>query len=145
LAGRCVERAWLAGCATGEEAYTLAILLAEAGEPLARWRGYATDADHEALPPARRGAVTRAAAGRAARSYQAAGGTRELADYYEARGGEALPAPALRERVVFGFHQLERDVPPHVFGLVVCRELLPELAAPARRQAFATLVRALAL
>lgn len=139
------DRAWLAGCDTGEEAYSVAILLAEAAEPLARWRVYATDADHDALARARRGAVSLAAAERARAAYRAAGGAGELADHYRARGGEAVLAPALQGRLVFGYHDLARDPPPHRFGLVMCRERLGALTRPERRRAFATLTRALAL
>ncbi len=139
------DRAWLAGCDTGEEAYSLAILLAEAAEPLARWRVYATDADHDALARARRGAVPLEAAERAAKAYRAAGGAGEFGDYYSARGDEAVLAPGLQERLVFGYHDLARDPPPHRFGLVVCRERLPSLPTPERRRAFATLTRALTL
>jgi chemotaxis protein methyltransferase CheR len=114
---------WVAGCGTGEEVYSLAILLEEEGL-LERTILYATDVSSEALRMAERGvyAITRAQA--FSRNYQLAGGRRSLSDYYAAAYDAVAFDRRLRQNVVFSDHSLATD---NVFAevhLVTCRNVL---------------------
>jgi two-component system CheB/CheR fusion protein len=112
-------RCWSAGCASGEEAYTLAILLAEAiGEPEVRQRVkiYATDADDDALAQARQGSYTAA---------QVAGVPPALlAKYFEPAGERFVFRPELRRSLIFGRHDLTRDAAISRLDLLICRNTL---------------------
>ena len=114
---------WLAGCATGEEVYSLAILLQEEGI-LRRATLYATDFNDAALATAREGIYDLEKIQLATRNYQKAGGKRSLSEYYHARYGAAALDGALKERITFSNHNLASD---SVFGdmhLVFCRNVL---------------------
>ncbi len=112
-------RAWSAGCATGEEAYSLAILLTEAFEDSdrpARFRVYATDLDEEALAAARRGVFSEA---------QLAGLSPERRQkHFHEDGDEWRVRKELRKRVIFGRHDLLRDPPLASMDLLSCRNVL---------------------
>ena len=112
-------RVWSAGCATGEEAYTLAIVLAEAmGAEDFRRRAkvYATDIDEEALQEARRGSyAVRSMAGLDA-------GLRNR--YFEAAGGRFVFRSDLRRSIIFGRHDLARDAPISRLDLLACRNTI---------------------
>ncbi|HEX8906954.1 MAG TPA: CheR family methyltransferase, partial [Longimicrobiaceae bacterium] len=113
-------RVWSAGCASGEETYTLAIVLAEA-LGVERFRDlvkiYATDADDEALAQARAAAYT-------ARDLEAV--PAELREkYFEPAGGGSFAFRAdLRRLVIFGRHDLVRDAPISHLDLLVSRNTL---------------------
>ena len=114
---------WHAGCATGEEVYSLAMLLKEEGL-YERATIYATDFNEEALDLAREGIYPIEKIKAATRNYQLAGGKGSLSDNYHAAYDAARMDPALRERVVFSVHNLATD---SVFGeihLVLCRNVL---------------------
>lgn len=116
-------KVWVAGCATGEEVYSLAILFAEEGI-LDRTIFYATDIDHAALRAAEAGVYPRDRAAAMSQAYQQAGGTASLADYYTAAYGKVAFDRRLRKNVVFSDHSLATD---HVFAevqLVTCRNVL---------------------
>lgn len=116
-------KVWHAGCATGEEVYSLAILLKEEGL-YERATIYATDFSDGALDQARAGTYDIDKLQEATRNYQQAGGKTSLADYYHAAYGAAAMDPALRERIVFASHNLASD---SVFGemhLVFCRNVM---------------------
>ena len=114
---------WLAGCATGEEVYSLAILLREEGM-YDRVTIYATDFSEEALDCAREGIYEPAKLQEATRNYQQAGGKRSFSEYYLARYDAAAMDASLREKIVFSSHNLAMD---GVFGemhLIFCRNVL---------------------
>ena len=114
---------WHAGCATGEEVYSLAIVLKEEGV-YDRATIYATDFNDEALEQAREGIFEIGKLQEATRNYQQAGGKASLAEYYHARYDAAVMDSALKERIVFSGHNLASD---SVFGdmhLVFCRNVL---------------------
>jgi CheY-like chemotaxis protein len=114
---------WHAGCSTGEEVYSMAIVLREAGLE-GRARIYATDFNPEALRRAKEGIYPLEAIRNYTRNYQAAGGEASFADYYTARYESALIDRTLREHVVFSEHNLVTD---GVFGemhLIFCRNVL---------------------
>ncbi|MBV9773162.1 MAG: protein-glutamate O-methyltransferase CheR, partial [Gemmatimonadetes bacterium] len=112
-------RAWSAGCASGQETYTLVMLLAEA-LGLERFRDqvkvYATDVDEEALEQARRAHYS-------AREME--GIPVELRDrYFEPSAGGWTFRPDLRRLVIFGRHDLVRDAPISHLDLLTCRNAL---------------------
>ncbi len=114
---------WVAGCSTGEELYSFAILLHEEGL-LPRAVLYATDINAEALDKARAGvyAIDRIAA--FSENHRAAGGKGSLAQYYTAAYGGARFAESLRANAVFSDHSLATD---HAFAevhVVSCRNVL---------------------
>ena len=116
-------KVWHAGCATGEEAYSMAILIKEAG--LAeRTTIYATDFNEDALARARAGIYPLDAVREFNRNYIAAGGRASFADYYLARYDNAIMNAELKKRLTFARHNLVTD---QVFGemhLVLCRNVL---------------------
>jgi chemotaxis protein methyltransferase CheR len=114
---------WVAGCGTGEEVYSLAILLDEA-QLLSRCIIYATDVSASALRRAELGVYDVARAQEFSRNYQRAGGNRSLSDYFTAAYDQIAFDRRLRENVVFSDHSLATD---HVFAevqLVTCRNVL---------------------
>lgn len=126
-------RIWSAGCATGEEAYTLAILFSEAlagtGDP-DRFKVFATDLDDRALASARRGSYT---------SAQVAGvSPARLRRHFEKDGSGWRINKDLRRNVIFGKHDLLRDPPLASIDLLVCRNVLiyfsPEQAKAVTRR-----------
>lgn len=116
-------KVWHAGCASGEEVYSLAILLKEEGL-YERATLYATDFNEEVLERARTGIYDISKLREATRNYQQAGGQGSLSEYYHAGYDAAVMDAALRERMVFASHNLASD---SVFGemhLVFCRNVL---------------------
>ena len=114
---------WVAGCSTGEEVWSLAILLAEEGL-LDRTLIYATDINPQAL---RAGEAATYDSNRVAgfsRNYQAAGGTGSLSDYYNSAYGRAVFDRSLRKHAVFADHSLATDAVFSEVHLVSCRNVL---------------------
>ena len=116
-------RIWNAGCSTGEETYSLAILLAEEGL-LDRTRIYATDINQPVLARARDGVFPLEKMREYTENYQAAGGTRAFSEYYVAAYDGARFDPALAANVVFAQHNLVADHSFNEFHVVVCRNVL---------------------
>lgn len=114
---------WHAGCASGEEAYSLAILLAEEGLK-GRFRMYATDINNEVLQKAREGIYPLKDMQRYTRNYQLAGGTKSFSDYYSARYDNAIMMSSLREQIVFASHNLAVDADFGEMHLILCRNVL---------------------
>jgi chemotaxis protein methyltransferase CheR len=137
-----VLRIWDAGCASGEEAYSLAILLDEAGL-LDRTRIYATDMSAGAVADARSGFVPMSTMEINTTNYELAGGRRKLDDYYEVSSGAARFDPRLLENVAFAQHNLATDGPFSEFHLVVCRNVLMYFAAPLQDRVLTMLTRSL--
>ena len=116
-------RIWVAGCATGEEVYSLAILLDEEGLG-GRYRIYATDMCAAVMEEAHRGIFPLAKMKDYTENYLAAGGRRAFSEYYTARYDGALFRRRLREGVVFFQHNLATDGPFNEFQLILCRNVL---------------------
>lgn len=114
---------WIAGCSTGEEIYSMAILLREEGL-LERSIIYATDINPVSLDRARKGvfALDRMRAYTA--NYQMAGGRKAFSDYYTAAYGGALFDRSLSENVIFADHSLATDSVFSETHLVSCRNVL---------------------
>lgn len=116
-------RVWHAGCSTGEEVYSAAIVLAEEG--LApRARVYATDIGEVALAQAREGLFPLDRVAEFTAGYHAAGGSGEFSRYYHAKYGQARFRPPLVKNVLFAPHNLATDGPFNEFNLIVCRNVL---------------------
>lgn len=116
-------KVWVAGCATGEEVYSLAILLREEGL-YERTIIYATDIAPEALHKAAAGIYELSSVSAFSKAYREAGGQGSLSDYYTAGYGAAVFDKTLRDNVVFSDHSLTTD---NVFAevqLVTCRNVL---------------------
>jgi chemotaxis protein methyltransferase CheR len=122
-------RVWNAGCSTGEETYSLAIMLAEAGL-LDRVRIYATDMNDDVLARARDGAFPLEKMRRYTENYQRAGGDGDFSRYYSARDGKATFARSLVDGAVFAQHNLAQDGAFNDFQLIVCRNVLIYFARP---------------
>lgn len=115
-------RVWVAGCATGEEAYSLAIVLAEAGL-LDRTTIYATDIDTESLRVGTTAIYPADAMITATRNYQASGGHRPFSDWYVAKYDRCILSPELRPRIEFFSHNLATDSAFGEFHLIMCRNV----------------------
>jgi len=115
-------RLWHAGCGTGEETYTLAILLHEEGL-LGRCRLYASDASEGLLADARTG-VLPLPGDEDERNYRESGGKRSLSEYYTRDGNWAVLHRRLRDGVFFTQHNLTTDASFNEFQVVVCRDTL---------------------
>ena len=112
-------RVWSAGCATGEEAYTLAIVLVETmglDEFISRVKIYATDLDEDALTEARAGIYTERQIAEVNEEYRRR--------YFEASGSKFAFRRDLRRQVIFGRNDLTRDAPISRVDLLVARNTL---------------------
>ncbi len=130
--------AWSAGCASGEEVHSLALVLEEEGL-LSRSRLYATDINEGLVERARSGFLPIVRLSQDTERYQRAGGTRSLSDWYTARYDAALLRSGLRRNTVFACHNLANDASFLEFDLVLCRNVLIYFDAPSRIRALARL------
>ncbi len=116
-------RIWIAGCSTGEEVYSLSILLREEGIA-DRCRIYATDVSDAIVKRAQRGVYPLSAMQEYSRNYQLAGGTQSLSEYFTADAEWVIFSRQLRDNVVFGTHNLVSDASFNEFHLVLCRNVM---------------------
>ena len=114
---------WVAGCATGEEAYSLAILLAEEGL-LDRTLIYATDINPESLRTAEAGVYDLDRFKRFSESYALAGGRASLSNYYTAGYSSAVFDRSLKKAILFSDHSLATDSAFAEVELASCRNVL---------------------
>ena len=114
---------WIAGCSTGEEVWSLAIVLHEEGL-LDRALIYATDINPEALQAAEAGSFTLDRMAQFSRNYLAAGGTGSLSDYYSSGYGSVVFDRRLKRNIVFADHSLATDTVFSEVHLVSCRNVL---------------------
>ncbi len=122
-------RIWSAGCSSGEEAYSLAMILAETVGPdecVERVKIYGTDIDDEALRDARAGLY----------SAKAIEPVPEILreKYFEPSGSQFAVRPDLRKRMIFGRHDITRDAPISRLHLLVCRNTLMYFNVEAQSQ-----------
>lgn len=116
-------RIWHAGCASGEEVYSMAILLHEEGL-LDRSRIYATDLDQPTLDRAKGGIYRLDLMKEYTENYQAAGGKAAFSEYYRAGHGHVVMRKDLSKKIVWAQHNLVTDASFNEFHLILCRNVL---------------------
>jgi chemotaxis protein methyltransferase CheR len=116
-------RVWVAGCSTGEEVYSLAILLQEEGL-YDRTRIYATDINESVLERARAGVFPLDKMREYTQNYIKAGGKHAFSEYYLAKYDGAQFQRSLIENVVFAQHNLVSDRSFNEFNVIVCRNVM---------------------
>jgi chemotaxis protein methyltransferase CheR len=116
-------RVWIAGCSTGEEVYSLAILLKEEGL-YDRTRIYATDINETVLERAREGVFPLEKMKEYTGNYIRAGGKRSFSEYYLAKYEGVLFDRTLTQNVVWAPHNLVQDRSFNTFNVIVCRNVM---------------------
>jgi chemotaxis protein methyltransferase CheR len=116
-------RVWVAGCSTGEEVYSLAILLGEEGL-YDRTRIYATDINEVVLDRAKAGVFPLDRMQDYTENYIRAGGKRSFSEYYLAKYEGALFDRALTDNVVWAQHNLVQDRTFNEFNVILCRNVM---------------------
>jgi chemotaxis protein methyltransferase CheR len=116
-------RFWLAGCSTGEEVYSMAILLEEEGL-YDRARIYSTDLSDGVLRAARDGVFPLSHMKEYSENYLRAGGKASLSAYYTAAYTKALFRKSLQRNVVFAQHNLVTDGSFNEFQVILCRNVM---------------------
>lgn len=135
-------RIWHAGCASGEEAYSLAIILYEEGL-YDRCRIYATDISDGLLQTATRGIFPLAAMRDNTAKYLQSGGERDFSSYYTASEKHAIFRRFLRRNMVFSNHNLVSDAVFNEFNLILCRNVMIYFDASLRRRVHTLLYQSL--
>jgi chemotaxis protein methyltransferase CheR len=116
-------RIWHVGCSSGEEVYSLAILLEEQGL-YERCRIYATDISDVILERARQGVFQLRHMREYTQGYQRSGGARDFSSYYTADHQSAVLRQSLRRNIVFSQHNLVCDSAFNEFQLIMCRNVM---------------------
>ena len=116
-------RLWHAGCSTGEEVYSMAILLEEEGL-YERARIYATDINDVVIQRAKSGIFPLDRMQEYTENYINAGGKRSFSEYYTAKYDGALFSPSLLRNIVFSQHNLVTDRSFAEFNVILCRNVL---------------------
>ncbi|GAA3933221.1 protein-glutamate O-methyltransferase CheR [Chitinophaga oryziterrae] len=116
-------RIWHAGCSTGEEVYSMAILLEEMNL-LHKAVIYATDINETVLEKARKGIFSLAHMQQYSQNYQQSGGQRDFSAYYSANYEYAKFSEKLSNKIIFAAHNLVTDRSFNEFQLIVCRNTL---------------------
>lgn len=137
-------RIWMVGCATGEEVYSLAVLLEEESI-LRRATIYATDLNEDTLAVARIGAYPLEQVRSYESQYARSGGRARLSDYYTISGRSARFSRSLQSNVTWARHNLVTDASFNDFHLIICANVLiyfrPSLQERAHRLFYDSLVR----
>lgn len=123
LATKPFIRIWHAGCSTGEEVYSMAIMLREA-QLLHKAIIYATDLNHSVLTTAKKGVFPLRLMKQYSENYIASGGTGDFSKYYTANYGLAKFTETLSEKMVYSQHNLVSDSSFNEFDLILCRNVL---------------------
>ncbi len=116
-------RIWHAGCSTGEEVYSMAIMLKEEGL-LDRTLLYATDINQDVLEQARSGMFDLSVMKSYSENYNLSGGKANFSDYYTARYDKVVFNKELSKKAVFSIHNLVSDESFNEFHLILCRNVL---------------------
>lgn len=116
-------RFWHAGCSSGEEVYSMAILLTEANL-LHKSLLYATDINPIVLDTAKKGIFSLQMMKQYSENYMASGGKKDFSHYYTANYGFAKFGEDLSEKMVFSEHNLVSDGSFNEFDLILCRNVL---------------------
>ena len=123
LATYPVVKIWIAGCATGEEVYSMAIILKEE-QLLERSIVYATDINQKSLQIAKQGVYSVDGMKSYTKNYLESGGKESFSIYYTANHNSVLFDEILKQNVVFSPHNLVADKSFNEFQLIVCRNVL---------------------
>lgn len=123
LAAKPFIRLWHAGCATGEEVYSMAILLKEAGL-LNKSLIYATDINEKVLETAKKGIFPLRMMKEYSENYLDCGGQEDFSNYYTANYGIAKFNEELSQKMVFSQHNLVSDRSFNEFDFILCRNVL---------------------
>ncbi len=116
-------RIWHAGCSSGEEVYSLAIMLEE--EHLAeKTKIYATDINEALIKTAKKGIYSLESMRKYTDNYLKAGGKRSFSRYYRAKYDHAILSPELRQRIIFAHHNLVTDESFNEFNVIFCRNVM---------------------
>jgi chemotaxis protein methyltransferase CheR len=116
-------KVWIAGCATGQELYSIAILLREE-ELLNRSVIYATDINQKSLQVAKDGIYPLENMKSYTSNYQKSGGVKSFSEYYKAKYNSVIFDKTLKQNIVFAPHNLSVDRSFNEFQLVICRNVL---------------------
>ncbi|MGI2294881.1 CheR family methyltransferase [Paenibacillus sp. GXUN7292] len=116
-------RIWHAGCSTGEEAYSMAILLHEEGL-LHKAKIYATDMNEQVIDYAKSGSISLKRMQAFTKNYLQAGGKEEFSSYYKTDQKYAIIHPEIINRIVFAQHNLATDSTFNEFHIILCRNVL---------------------
>jgi chemotaxis protein methyltransferase CheR len=135
-------KVWIAGCSSGEEFYSMAILLEEEGL-LDRAMIYATDINEEALRKAQAGVYALDRVAGFSHNYAKAGGKGSLSDWYTAAYNGVIFDQRLRRNVVFSDHSLATDGDFTETHLVLCRNVLIYFERPLQDRAIALFAQSL--
>lgn len=122
-------RVWHAGCAGGEEVYSMAILLREEGL-LGRARLYATDINPRLVGRGKEAIYPIRAMREFTADYQKAGGSASFSDYYTARGDDIILRDFLRANIVWAEHNLVSDGSFNEFHVILCRNVMIYFGRP---------------
>ncbi|AWB65035.1 chemotaxis protein CheR [Saccharobesus litoralis] len=124
---------WHVGCATGQEVYSMAMLLDEAGL-LEKSRLYATDFNSGSLAYAKKGIYSQQELQDAAEGYHKAGGQKQLSYYFHSNFGSAKICDNLKSHVTFAHHNLMQDQAFAEMQLILCRNVLIYFAEPLKNR-----------
>lgn len=116
-------RIWHAGCSTGEEVYSMAILLTEE-ELYERCRIYATDMNEVVLKKAKDGIFPMDLMEEYAGNYAKAGGSAAFSEYYTAKYDHAIFRQSLKKNLIFSHHNLVTDGSFNEFNVILCRNVM---------------------
>lgn len=123
LATKPFIRIWHAGCSTGEEVFSMAILLKEAGL-LKKSLIYATDINSRVLEKVRKGIVPLNLMKQNSEGYIASGGRHDFSSYYTANYGQAKLNEDILEKIIVSAHNLVSDSSFNEFDLILCRNVM---------------------
>ncbi len=137
-------RIWHAGCSTGEEVYSMAIMLREEGL-YDRCRIYATDMNNAVLRQAREGIFPAATVQHGAPNYSRAGGTKSLSEYYTSAYGDAIFRAGLKENIIFSPHNLALEGSFNEFHLILCRNVMIYFTKPLQQRVHNLLYESLSM
>jgi chemotaxis protein methyltransferase CheR len=116
-------RIWHAGCSTGEEVFSMAILLQEAGL-LHKSQLYATDINQHVLDLAKRGTISATNFELYSSNYLKSGGKGKLLDYVTLNEQKAIVSKKIMAKISFSTHNLVTDQSLNEFHLIICRNVL---------------------
>jgi chemotaxis protein methyltransferase CheR len=133
---------WYAGCSTGEEIYTMAIVLKESGikRPYSIW---ATDVNHGSLATAKKGEYSKSMANEFEKKYSEYNTSGKLSKYYKSSGNTIQFDPKLISNVSFAHHHLFSDPLVNTFDVIMCRSVMYHFDNNAKQMLFEKFHRSL--